>query len=82
MLPGFQLISEKDVAFYENIPGYEIVYKYCPADEIQFFQKQWYFIIDKKVFLFTSTFNKKTIKTIALEVEEIIKSLQTQLSFE
>jgi hypothetical protein len=81
-LPGYQLISQNDSTMFENVSGYEIVYKYMPSDDIQFFQKQWYFVINKRVYLFTSTFNKKTLKTIIHDVENVIRSLQTNATFE
>jgi len=81
-LPGFQLISQNDSTIFENTPGYEILYKYIPSDNVQFFQKQWYFVINKKTYLFTSTFNKKTINTIIHDVEEVIRSLLTNSTFE
>jgi hypothetical protein len=76
ILPGFELISEKENSFFREGTGYEIVYRYRPSDEITFTQKQWYFAINKKVYLFSGTFNKKTLKTIGNEVEEIIRSFQ------
>ena len=79
MLPGFQLLSEKKVAFFTNSPGVEINYSYQPTDDLKFFQKQWYFAIKDNVYLFTATFNKKTVKTIAVEVEQIIQSLKTDV---
>lgn len=82
MLPGFQLISEKDSALFDGVAGYEIVYKYKPSDDISYFQKQWYYEISDKVYIFTSTFSKKTLKTIMLDVEEIIRSLLTSGTFE
>ncbi len=79
MLPGFELLSQKPAAFFGSTPGVEITYSYQPNDEIKFIQKQWYFAINNKVYLFTATFNKKTVKTIAVEVETIIRTLKTDV---
>jgi len=79
MLPGFELLSEKPVVFFDRTDGVEIYYRYRPADEMEFHQKQWYFSIKDKVYLFTATFNKKTVKTIANEVEQIVRSLKTDV---
>ena len=57
-----------------DLPPYEIVYKYIPADEVIIFQKQVFMIIEGKCYSFTSSFSKKTLKTIANEVDEIIAS--------
>jgi len=37
-------------------------------------QKQIFVRVDKKAYIFTATFSKKTMKTIANEVDEIIGS--------
>lgn len=79
ILPGFNLISEKPLDYFKDVPGFEIAYSYRPADEVEFHQKQWYFRMNDRVFLFTGTFSKKTMKTIGVEVEGIIRSLTTDL---
>lgn len=76
LLPGFEFIEEKEKAMPSGEPLYEITYKYMPADEVTMFQKQWYLFSNKKAFIFTSTFSKKTLNTIANEVMEIIASLK------
>lgn len=73
-LPGFEMINEKEKTFRHDIPAYEIVYKYIPADEVIIFQKQVFIIIGRKGYSFTSSYSKKTLKTIANEVDEIIAS--------
>lgn len=74
VLPGFEMINEQEKTFIPDIPAYETVYKYIPADEVIIFQKQIFMIIDGKGYSFTSSFSKKTLKTIANEVDEIIAS--------
>lgn len=74
VLPGFEMINEQEKTIIPDIPAYEIVYKYIPADEVIIFQKQVFMIIDGKGYSFTSSFSKKTLKTIANEVDEIIAS--------
>jgi hypothetical protein len=77
LLPGFEFIGEKEKKMPSGEPIYEITYKYIPADEVVLFQKQWYLFVDKKAFIFTSTFSKKTLNTIANDVIQIIASLKT-----
>lgn len=79
MLPGFEMVSEKPAVFFSGATGVEITYSYRPTDDIKFFQKQWYFAMNDNVYLFTATFNKKTVKTIATEVEQVIRSLRTDV---
>jgi hypothetical protein len=76
LLPGFEYVDEKEKTHPWGIPVYEITYKYIPTDDLTLFQKQWYMIIDKKAYIFTSTFNKKTLNTIAEDISGIIGSLK------
>ena len=77
LLPGYEFVDEKEKTMSSGVPVYEITYKYVPADEVVLFQKQLFMFIEKKAYVFTSTFNKKTLNTIANEVEEIVGSLKT-----
>jgi hypothetical protein len=81
LLPGCEFIEEKQKTMPSGEPIYEITYKYLPADEVTYFQKQWYFFIEKKAFIFTSTFSKKTLNTIANDVMKIIGSLKVSSVF-
>lgn len=76
LLPGFEYVEEKEGSLPSGIKTWEIVYKYIPSDDVVLFQKQWYIPIGKKVFVFTSTFSKKTLATIANDVAGIVASLR------
>jgi len=75
MLPGFEYVEEKGNELPTGVRTFEIIYKYIPADGVVLFQKQWYMFINKKAYIFTSTFSKKTLSTIANDVAEIVASL-------
>jgi hypothetical protein len=76
LLQGYEFINDTEKTMPSGEPVYEITHKYIPADEVILFQKQWYLFKENKAFIFTSTFNKKTLNTIAGEVFEIITSLE------
>lgn len=76
-LPGFAMIREGEKDLASGIKAYEVVYKYMPSDQQALYQKQLYMIIDGKAYAFTSTFSKKTLQTIANEVDGIIESFRT-----
>lgn len=78
-LPGFELISEKEIHHPEAAGGYETVFRYQPSDDVRYIQKQWYFIFKENIYLLTATFNKKTLKTIGKEIEGIVFSLKPEL---
>lgn len=74
VLPGFEMVNEKEKTMPSGILAYEVVYKYIPADDMIIFQKQLFIINKEKAYSFTSSYSKKTLKTIAHEVDEIIAS--------
>ncbi len=73
-LPGFEMISEGAKTLASGREVYEVAYKYVPSDERVLYQKQVIMIVDGKGYIFTATFSKKTLKTIAVEVDGIIGS--------
>jgi len=76
MMPGFDYVEEKETVLPNGVKTCEIIYKYMPSDEVVLFQKQWHMFIGGKAFIFTSTFNKKTLATIANDVARIVGSLK------
>jgi hypothetical protein len=73
-LSGFEMVSEKELATANGTPAYLICYKQVPAPEQILFQKQLYIMDKKAICIFTSTYKKKTLQTIAYEVDDIINS--------
>ncbi len=73
-LPGFEMINQTSKKMSSGVDAYEIIYKYLATDEVKLYQKQIFMIIDQKAYSFTSSFSKNTLKTIAVEVDEIITS--------
>lgn len=82
LLPGFEYVNEKEGQLPSGVKTYEIVYKYTPSDDVILYQKQWYMFINGKGYIFTSTFNKKTLNTIAEDVAKIVASLKVRVDGE
>lgn len=76
-LPGFKLIKKQKKQFSNEIRAYEILYKYNPSDGVSIFQKQLYLILEEKAYTFTSSYSKKTLNTVAKDVDKIIISFIT-----
>jgi hypothetical protein len=72
--PGFTMIAEREKEIPSGLPAYEIVYKYCPVEGKVIFQKQVFILAEEKGYILTASFSKKTMKTIAHVVDEIIAS--------
>ncbi|MGB7566704.1 MAG: DcrB-related protein [Chitinivibrionales bacterium] len=75
-MPGFEMVSEKDKMMPDGTPAYEIVFKYIPAESMILFQKQIYMRKEGKAFIFTATFSKKTLSTIAYQIDNVISSFR------
>jgi hypothetical protein len=75
-LSGFELLSERDRDLKSGHKAHEIVYKWAPSDDKILVQKQVFTIMGNKAYNFTSSFSKKTIKTIGVEVDAIIDSFK------
>ena len=73
-LSGFELMGQREKELKSGHKAYEIVYKWAPGADKILIQKQVFTIIGKKAYNFTSSFSKKTIKTIGVQVDEIIDS--------
>jgi hypothetical protein len=57
---------------------HEFVYKWVPTDDRIIFQKVVYLLINDVGYTFSCNFSKKTIKTIGLQVDQIIDSFNRQ----
>jgi len=74
VMPAFEMLGEVEKKLPDGTQALEIVYKYVPAENYVLYQKQFYFIKEEKAFVFTGTFSKKTLKTIANDFDKIIAS--------
>jgi hypothetical protein len=79
VLPAFEMLSEGEKQTPAGEKRYEAVYRYSPSDELTYYQKQYFLIRERRGYIFSSTFSKKTLKTIANMVDQIVDSLQTGL---
>ena len=75
-LTGFELMGEREKELKSGNRAYEIVYKWSPGADKTLVQKQVFTIIGGKAYNFTSSFSKKTIQTIGVQVDEIIDSFK------
>ena len=75
-LTGFELMGQREKELKSGNKAYEIVYKWSPSADKTLVQKQVFTIIGDKAYNFTSSFSKKTIQTIGVQVDEIIDSFK------
>ena len=75
-LQGMEILKQEEKQLKSGIPAYEVVFKWVPTPDNILFQKQVYLVVDNKGYTFTATFSKKTLQTIANEVDEMINSFR------
>ena len=75
-LSGFELVYENETEQKNNRRCYEICYKHVPVEDVVLYQKQLYITDKKGMYIFTSGYTKKTMQTVAYEVDRIIESFR------
>lgn len=73
-LQSLEILKEEEKTLPNGNPAYECVYKWVPVKEKIIFRKLVYMILDDIGYTFSANFSKKTIKTIGVEVDQIINS--------
>jgi len=75
-LSGFELLSSKERRLKSGLEAWESVYKWIPFDGKIMYQKQVYLIVEKRGYTITSSFSKKTLKTVGSVVDQIIDAFE------
>ena len=73
-LQGYQELKRGPVTLDNQIPGYELVYKWTPIEDGKVYQRVIYILINKTGYVLTATFSKKTWKTLGPEINKILMS--------
>lgn len=73
-LQGLETLKEEERTLASGVPVYEWVYKWVPSADKVMFKRHVYMIIGKKGYTFSATFSKQTMKTIGVEVEQMINT--------
>jgi hypothetical protein len=72
--PAAELLKNERKTFSNGTEAIEVVVKWVPTDNKVIFQKRVFMVIDDVGYSFTANFTKQTIKTIGLQVDEMINS--------
>lgn len=71
---GAELLKQEKRTLASGVEAVEAVIKWAPTEGKIIFQKRVYLVIDEVGYSFTANFTKQTIKTIGLQVDEMIGS--------
>jgi len=78
-LPNPEVLKEEERTLASGVPVIELVIKMVPDDKTRIYRKFYYMLIDGKGYTFVAEFSKKTLRTIAVDVERIINSFRPAL---
>ena len=73
-LKSYVLLKREKISLSNGFPAYKIVFRWYPAENIRVYQEQVFVLSDKTAYKLTSTFTKKTRKTLGPQVERILMS--------
>lgn len=76
-LQGAEVLKDEEKTLENGRTVHELVYRWIPTDGNVIFQKVAYMVLDGIGYTFSANFSKKTIKTIGLQVEQIIDSFES-----
>jgi len=73
-LKSFILLKQDEISLSNGFPAYKIVFRWYPAENIRLYQEQIFVLSDKTAYKLTSSFTKKTRKTLGPQIEQILMS--------
>ncbi|UCD62544.1 MAG: DcrB-related protein [Candidatus Zixiibacteriota bacterium] len=74
--PGMEILKQEKKMLPNGREAVEAVIKWIPAEGQIIFQKRVYMVIGGAGYSFTANFSKQSIKTIGLQVDEMINSFE------
>ena len=73
-LQGYYELKRGQLVLNNRLPAYELVYKWCPVEDREVYQRAIYVLHKETGYILTATFSKKTWKTKGAEIDKILKS--------
>jgi hypothetical protein len=75
-MTGLEVLKEEEKTLASGLEAYEVVVKWLPTDENVIFRKQVYIVDDGIGYTFSINFSKRTMKTIGVQIDQIIDSFR------
>lgn len=73
-LQGYQELKRGPLVLNNQLPAYELVYKWVPVEDRKVYQRAVWILFNNTGYMISATFSKKTWKIFGPEVDKIIKS--------
>jgi len=81
-LKGCRLLKREEILLNNGLPAYRAVFRWYPSDSLRVYQDHIFVLVDKTAYKLTTTFTKKTRKTLGPAVERILLSFQPEKASE
>jgi len=78
-LKGYIVLKREETSLDNGLPAYRAIYRWYPTDEMCIYQEQMFVLADGTAYKLTTTFTKKTRKTLGPQVERILMSFQPKV---
>jgi hypothetical protein len=75
-LKGYTVLKREEISLANGLPAYRAIFRWYPTDEMCIYQEQVFVLADGTAYKLTTTFTKKTRKTLGPQVERILMSFQ------
>ncbi len=79
-LKSFILLKRDKISLSNGFPAYKIVFRWYPTENMRLYQEQIFVLVNKTAYKLTSSFTKKTRKTLGRQIEQILMSFTPQNS--
>lgn len=77
-LQGCRLLKRGETLLSNGLEAYEVIFRWCPAEEVMLYQRQIYALFENTAYTLTTTFTKRSRKTMGPEVDRIIMSFRPE----
>ena len=75
-MQSIEVLKDEQKDLENGRPVHEFVYRWIPTPDKVIFKKHIFMILDGIGYTFSADFSKKTLKTIAMQVEQMIDSFE------
>jgi hypothetical protein len=75
-LKQFRLLKREDISLNNGIPACRAIFCWCPSEEVRLYQEQLFVLMGETGYNLTTSFTKRTRKTLGPQVERAMLSFQ------
>lgn len=75
-LLSFILLKREKISLSDGFPAYKIIFRWYPSEKVRIYQEQIFILVNKTAYKLTSSFTKKTRKTLGPQIERILMSFR------